>query len=282
MALADEWAEYENPATGGLTAWSGYSTDPRVESRRTDHFLIRYGHERQEGGLVEQTGVGHLQYLENCYDTWLSLGFTPGLGGTGTNKFKSVLHVAKTFPGDPAGPVGATGFMEGGASGCNVPISYLGYRDGNGATPHEFGHGWGTKLPSFFSEGVANWIEQQAIMGYPGDWPAVGITMSHAANYYNMLSIFNYFMEAPGYGAPFLMKLFYEPNLNDAPLNASLDDIIRKAIRCDTSGAADKAGAIHDGLGMMNAKILDIDFWNKRFNNLDRARESAGSRTTWT
>jgi hypothetical protein len=272
---ADEWAEYENPATGGLTSWSAYSTDPRVESRRTDHFLIRYGHERQEGILVEQIAIGHLQYLENCYDTWLALGFTPGLGGLSTKKYKSVLHVAKTFPGDPTGPVGATGFGEGDssghASGCCVPVSYLGYRDGNGCTPHEFGHGWGTSLPSILSESVANWIEQLALVDYPHDWCAVGMPMGHTANLYNNLSLFNYFMDAPGYGAPFLMKLFYEPNLNVPPLDPALDDIIRKAIRCDTSGAVDKAGAIHDGLGLMCAKMLDMDFWNHRVNGFDKS-----------
>jgi hypothetical protein len=272
---ADEWAEFSKPGPDGLSGWSGYRTDPRVESRRTEHFLIRYGNVRQEGGLVEQVPIGHLQYLENCYDTWRSLGFTPQLGGSGPMKYKSVLHVAKTFPNDPTGPVGATGFGEGDASGrasgCCVPTSYLGYRDGNGCTPHEFGHGWGTMLPSVFSESVANWIEQLALVDYPHDWCNVGMPMGHKAHLYNNLSFFNYFMEAPGYGPPFLMKLFYDPNLNDPPLPANGDDIIRKAIRCDTSGAKDKAGAIHDGLGLMCAKMLDMDFWNRRVNGLDRS-----------
>jgi carbonic anhydrase/acetyltransferase-like protein (isoleucine patch superfamily) len=273
LSKAAEWTEYENPGTGGLTTWSAYRTDPRVESRRSEHFLIRYGNQRQEGILVEQIAVGHLQYLENCYDTWRALGFTPALGGTGEKKYRSVLHVAKTFPDDPTGPVGATGFGEGDASGrasgCCVPTSYLGYREGNGTTPHEFGHGWGTRLPSVFSESEANWIQQLALVDYPHDWCNVGMTMGHKAHLYNNLSIFNHFMEAPGYGAPFLMKLFYEPNLNAS--DPALDDIIRKAIRCDTSGAADKAGAIHDELGMMCARMLDMDFWNRRVNGLDRS-----------
>lgn len=275
LPAAGEWKEYENPGTEGLTRWSAYRTDPRVESRRTEHFLIRYGNQRQEGGLVEQTAVGHLQYLENCYETWLALGFSPRLGGSGPVRYKSVLHVAKTFPDDPTGPVGATGFGEGDAagraSGCCVPTSYLGYRDGNGTTPHEFGHGWGTRLPSVFSESEANWIQQLALVDYPHDWCNVGMTMGHKAHLYNNLSIFNHFMDAPGYGPPFLMKLLYDPNLNDPPLAADGDDLIRKAVRCDTSGATDKGGAVRDELGRMCARMLDMDFWNHRVNGLDRS-----------
>jgi hypothetical protein len=278
---AEEWTEYENPGTDGLTRWSAYRTDPQVESRRTEHFLIRYGNQRQEGILVEQMALGQLQYLENCYDTWRALGFTPRLGGSGPQRYRSVLHVAKTFPDDPTGPVGATGFGEGDdsgrASGCCVPTSYLAYREGNGTTPHEFGHGWGSRLPSIFSESEANWIQQLALVDYPHDWCNVGMPMGHKAHLYNNLSFFNHFMDAPGYGPSFLMKVLYDPNLNDPPLPANGDDIIRKAIRCDTSGAADKAGAIRDQLGMMCARMLDMDFWNRRVNGLDRSTMRRGS-----
>ncbi|MEI7903735.1 MAG: DUF6055 domain-containing protein, partial [bacterium] len=81
--------------------------------------------------------------------------------------------------------------------------------------------------------------------------------------------IFNYFYEAPGYGSNFINRLVLGTNVGVvATVDYLADDIVRKAIREDTSGAADKTKAIHDGLGLMNAKMLGMDFWNHRVNNV--------------
>ncbi|MEI6604225.1 MAG: LamG-like jellyroll fold domain-containing protein [Verrucomicrobiota bacterium] len=271
LASADVFSDYEAP--GGRNA---YHTDPSVNSRRTDHFLIRFGPKPKEGFMVEQMYQGQLQFLENCYDTWQSLGLRP-LGGTDPNtKYKLIIQPHETWDGDTAGTAVSFGETIAGTSywvpGIHIPGNSLGYKAPNGTTPHECTHNWQNQgglpatTPQGLTESLANWGEQLAIAGYPQDWTVVGMPMGHAAVGYNCMSLFNYFMDAPGYGATFINKLVFDTNLNTAPDYLS-DDVIRKAIRVDTSGAVDKAGAIHDGLGMMNAKMLGMDFWNHRVNS---------------
>jgi hypothetical protein len=276
LASAEVFSEYEAAGTK-----NAYHTDPNVNSRRTDHFLIRFGPKPKEGFMVEQMYQGQLQFLENCYETWQTLGLHP-LGGPDPNtKYKLILQPHQTWDGDTAGtavsfeePIAGSPYW---VPGIHLPGNSLGYKAPNGTTPHECGHGWQNQglanqaglpatTPQGLTESLANWFEQQAIAGYPQDWISGGLPMGHAAVGYNCTSIFNYFMEAPGYGANFINKLVFDPNLNTAPDYLS-DDVIRKAIRVDTSGAVDKAGAIRDGLGMMNAKMLNMDFWNHRVNN---------------
>jgi len=271
LAAADVFSDYEAP--GGRNA---YHTDPSVNSRRTDHFLIRFGPVPKEGFMVEQMYQGQLQFLENCYSTWQSLGLHP-LGGTDPiTKYKLIIQPHETWDGDTAGTAVSFGETIAGTSywvpGIHIPGNSLGYKAPNGTTPHECTHNWQNEgglpatTPQGLTESLANWGEQLAIAGYPQDWTVVGMPMGHAAVGYNCMSLFNYFMDAPGYGATFINKLVFDPNLNTAPDYLS-DDVIRKAIRADTSGAVDKAAAIHDGLGMMNAKMLGMDFWNHRVNN---------------
>jgi len=264
IASADVYSEIETPGTK-----SAYHADPNVNSRRTDHFVMRFGPKPRCGLLAEQMYHGQMQFLEHCYDTWQSLGLRP-LGGTDpTTKYKLVIQPRETWDTDFGGT--ACGFMEQSADGSikvpgiHIPSNSLGYKTPNGCTPHECGHGWGNQGPGLpgpgapgLGEAAANWIEQLHLAGYPQQSPVVGMPMGHAAVYYGDMSIFNYFMEAPGYGVKFINKLFFDPNV------AGGDDVIRKSIRVDTSGALDKAGAIHDGLGMMNAKMLNMDFWNHR------------------
>ncbi|KAB2638258.1 MAG: hypothetical protein DVB25_08200, partial [Verrucomicrobia bacterium] len=261
---ADTYLDYTDPSGNG---WhDNYHTDTTVESRRTDHMSMRFGTERVEGFLTEQLFQGILQFCENTETTWLKMGFHDMGGYDPVNKYKGVLQARRTFMYDADG--NAVGFTNGpGAPGIHMPCSYFGYRDPNGVTPHEMGHRWGTTpdnttgMPGFgaqgpgLSESFANYMEQQQLAGYPWDSLNMGMPMGHAVNYYGDISIFTHFMET--YGPTFFNALAYAPNVAN-------DDLIQKAIRVDTSGAADKTKDIYDGLGMMNAKMLNMDFWNHR------------------
>ena len=262
-ALCDSYAEWESPSSN-----SAYRTDPNICSRRTDNFIFRFGYNAAEGIIDEQLAQGQLQLLQHMHNYWMEIGLHE-LGGTDPNtKFKGIIQPHGCFPDDPAGG-GAVSFgewMPGGywVPGINVPSNSLGYDANNGCTPHEFGHGWQNQGGVAFgnpSEGLANWMMRVYLECYPGQGHAMGVTYGHAVMNYGAMGIFEYFFNAPGYGAEFINKLVYEPQI---PGDGN-DDIIRKAIRCDTSGAVDPAGAIRDGLGMMNAKLLDADFPNHRW-----------------
>lgn len=287
-AWCDVYAEYEQPGTRNV-----YRDDPAIESRRTDHFMFRFGSLRKEGFLTEQLFQGQMQFMENVYDTWRILGLQP-LGGYTNTLYKGIIEPAQTWPGDTPGT--AVGFTEGpGVPGIHVPCNSLAYQDPNGCTPHEFGHGWQNQhanhiagglpaiQPQGFTESLANWMMQQQLAGYPQDWITVGMPMAHAATGYNCMSIFNYFYEAPGYGSNFINRLVLGTNVGVvASVDYLADDIVRKAIREDTSGAIDKTKAIHDGVGLMNAKMLSMDFWNHRVNNIyDYAQDTNWVSSGW-
>jgi hypothetical protein len=140
LASAEVFSEYEAAGTK-----SAYHTDPNVNSRRTDHFLMRFGPKPKEGFMVEQMYQGQLQFLENCYETWQTLGLHP-LGGPDPNtKYKLILQPHQTWDGDTAGT--AVSFEERIAGtpywvpGIVLPGNSLGYKAPNGTTPHECGHG---------------------------------------------------------------------------------------------------------------------------------------------
>ena len=265
LASADVYLDYVNP-----TGWhDNYHGDPTVESRRTDHLLMRFGNERVVGFMTEQMFQGHLQFLENVETTWRQLGLHDLGGYDPVNKYRGVLQPRQTWLYDADG--NAVSFTVGpGCPGVHAPCSYWGYRDPNGATPHEVGHRWGTTdpasnsgMPGFGSQGpglsesFANYMEQQHLAGYPTDALTVGMPIAHAVTYYGNMSIFTQFMDT--YGPTFFNSLAYATNVTG-------DDLIRKAIRVNTSGAADKAKDIYDSLGMMNARMLNMDFWNHRVN----------------
>ncbi|MGN6644617.1 MAG: DUF6055 domain-containing protein, partial [Verrucomicrobiota bacterium] len=288
LVWADVYSEYEEDGTR-----NAFHTDPTVNSRRTDHFVIRFGPKPRQGFMVEQVYHGQMQLLEHAYDTWLGLGLHP-LGGTDpTTKYKLIIEPAQTWDGDTEGtavsfstPIAGTSYW---VPGIHIPCNSLGYKAPNGTTPHECGHNWENQngnipatTPQGLTESLANWLLQLQLADYPQDWVSVGMPMGHAAVGYNCLSFFNYFMDAPGYGSNFINQMVSAPNLNTAPDYLS-DDLIRKAIRVDTSGAVDKAGAIHDGLGLMNAKMLNMDFWNHRVNTAySYDQDSQRSAFSWT
>ncbi|MCX6345299.1 MAG: carboxypeptidase regulatory-like domain-containing protein [Armatimonadetes bacterium] len=243
-----------------------YHVDTATESRRGNHMLMRFGNERVEGFLTEQLFQGQLQFCDNTQNTWLQLGFHDLGGYDPVNKYKGVLQPRRTWLYDADG--NAVGFTVGpGCPGVHAPCSYFGYRDPNGVTPHEMGHRWGTTpdnttgMPGFgiqgpgLSESFANFMEQLQLVGYPWDALVMGMPMGHAVGYYGNISIFTNFLET--YGSTFFNNLAYAPNVAN-------DDLIRKAIRVNPSLVADKAKDIYDSLGMMNARMLNMDFWNHR------------------
>ncbi len=261
--------EYEAPAGQAPAYGAAYHGDPSINSRRTEHFIFRWGPEPKDGMITEQVAQGHLQMLEHYYDTIRRLGLR-GVGGNDPRKpYKAVVMPGNTWKWD--GPTGAVGFGEGpGVTGLHVPANTLAWQRGNGCTPHEVGHGWQNQAglpacqPPGYTESLANWIMSLHLGSYPSQWPAVGITANHACQCYNHYAVFNHFLDRPGFGTPFINRLVFDPNLNTREEGRRLaDDLYRKAIRVDTSGAKDPAGTVRDELGLMNARILDLDFWNR-------------------
>lgn len=272
-AVYDEWeaAPDKMPAGG-----AGYRHDPDNNSRRTDHFIFRWGTECRGGFIHEDLAQGHLQMLEHAYRTWQELGLR-GLGGQQAPKgrhYKAVIAPWESFAWQGAG--GAVGFMEGpGVAGTNVPTNALAYLGGgNGCTPHELGHGWQNQgglpgsQPPGYTESLANWYMHLFLVEYPALMPAVGVTPNHACQNYNQYAFFDHFLDRPGFGADFINRLVFAPNLNSMNEKREADDLMRKAIRVDTSAVKDRAGHIMDELGFMNARMLDMDFWNRDY---DRA-----------
>jgi len=272
-AVYDEWeaAAKKMPAGG-----AGYRNDPNNHSRRTDHFIFRWGTECRGGFIHEDLAQGHLQMLEHAYRTWQEMGLR-GLGGQQASKgrhYKAVIAPWESFAWQGAG--GAVGFMEGpGVAGTNVPTNALAYLGGgNGCTPHELGHGWQNQgglpgsQPPGHSESLANWYMHLFLVEYPALMPAVGVTPNHACQNYNQYAFFDHFLDRPGFGADFINRLVFAPNLNSMSEQREADDLVRKAIRVDTSAVKDRVGHIMDELGFMNARMLDMDFWNRDY---DRA-----------
>ncbi len=280
-AVYEEW---EPPAVEAPAAGAAYHSDPSNNSRRTDHFIFRWGSESRDGTICEPVAQGHLQMLEHAYDHWRALGLR-GLGGKAPAKhYKAVVMPWGSFPWH--GSYGAVGFMEGpGVAGLNAPTNALAYLGGgNGCTPHELGHGWQNQgglpasQPQGWTESLANWYMHLFLVDYPALMPAIGVTPNHASQCYNQYAIFDHFFDRPGYGPAFINRLIFAPNLNAWDKDRRADDIYRKAIRVDTSGNADPVGNFIDELGLMNARMLDVDFWNRDYDrqyarNKDAQRE---------
>ena len=62
VASADVYSEIETHGTK-----SAYHADPNVNSRRTDHFVMRFGPKPRGGLMAEQMYHCQMQFLEHCY-----------------------------------------------------------------------------------------------------------------------------------------------------------------------------------------------------------------------
>jgi hypothetical protein len=236
-SFTDDYIEYEAPADMAPAFGAAYHSDVTNNSRRSRHFIFRWGSEMKDGLMNEQVVQGHLQMLEHVYDTWQSLGLR-GVGGKDPKKqYRFVMMPGNSWKWD--GPTGAVGFGEGpGVGGLHVPANCLAYQHGNGCTPHEVGHGWQNQgglpasQPQGWTESLSNWVMSLHLASYPSNWPAVGITANHACQCYNHYAIFNHFLDRPGFGSAFVTKLFFarpfawirqDPRILPEPFAMNLD-----------------------------------------------------------
>ena len=251
--------------------------DPHTETRRSDHFRMNFGHYNRDTGtpMTEQLAQGNLQEYEQMWHRWVvEMGLhdiNESVTTPDGNKYRANFNFLMTW--DDGGGGGAYSSMDSG--GFFYAMANTGscrYDPPSGATPHEFGHVWegtgagfnGSNSSGAWWECTANWMLLQFLNSYPqaGGYISNGMYYpAHGRDYYDSWVIWEAAREDPRYGAAWVDSIW---------TNATADQrtneyIIDRMIRLDSSGSADKAGAINDLWGDMARKMVTWDFARQRW-----------------
>ena len=255
------------------------SQDPNTETRRSDHFRMNFGHYNRDTGtpMTEQLAQGNLQMYEQMWNRWVvEMGLHDINESTNPtyvdgNKYRANFNFLMTWNDGGGGgaysSADAHGFFYAMAN-----TGYTRYDPPSGATPHEFGHAWegscagfnGSNSSGAWWECTANWMQLQFLNSYPqaGGYLYNSVFYpAHGRDYYDSWMIWEAAKEDPKYGVAWV---------NEVWTNATADQkvneyIIDRMIRLDTSGSADKAGAVKDLWGDMAKKMVTWDYARQRW-----------------
>ncbi|MEI7899521.1 MAG: DUF6055 domain-containing protein, partial [bacterium] len=253
--------------------------DPNNETRRSDHFRLNFGHYNRDTGapVTEQFVQGNLQMFEQLWQRNMvelglnDMGQSADLAKRDGNYYRVNFNILMTR--DDGGGGGAYMSMDGsGFSYAMANSGYCRYDPPSGATPHEIGHAWegqargfnGSDSSGAWWECTANWFQLQLLNSYPqaGGYLYNSVFYpAHGRDYYDSWMIWEAAKEDPRYGTAWF---------NNVWTNATADQqvseyIIDRMIRLDSSGAADKAGAVKDLWGDMAKKMVTWDYARQRW-----------------
>ncbi|MCX6880883.1 MAG: DUF6055 domain-containing protein, partial [Verrucomicrobia bacterium] len=249
--------------------------DPHTETRRSEHFRLNFGHYNRDTGtpMTEQLVQGNLQMYEQMWNRWVVEMGLHDLNESATTpdgkKYRTNFNFLMTW--DDGGGGGAYSSMDG--NGFFYSMSNSGncrYDPPSGATPHEMGHVWegscagfnGTNSSGAWWECTANWMMLQYNNSYPQarGYLENGVYYpAHGRDYYDSFMIWEAARDDARYGAAWVNSVW----TNATPDQQTNEYIIDRMIRVDTSGSADKAGAINDLWGDMARKMVTWDFERK-------------------
>lgn len=250
--------------------------DPNTETRRSDHFRMNFGHYNRDtgmGGMTEAMAQGNLQEYEQMWNRWVvEIGLhdvNESVTKPDGNKYRANFNFLMTW--NDGGGGGAYSSMDGnGFFYAMANPGYCRWDPPSGATPHEFGHVWegscggfnGSDSSGAWWECTANWMLLQFLNTYPqaGGYLANGMYYpAHGRDYYDSWVIWEAAHDAPRYGAQWVNSVW----TNWTPDQQVHEYILDRMVRCDTSGSADKAGAMRDLWGDMTKKMVTWDFQRK-------------------
>jgi len=265
-------------AQGYLDNNSIYSNqDPNTETRRSDHFRMNFGHFNRDTGtpMTEQLAQGNLQEYEQMWNRWVvEMGLhdiNESVTAPDGNKYRANFNFLMTW--DDGGGGGAYSSMDpGGFFYAMSNTSNDRYDPPSGATPHEFGHVWegscagfnGTDSSGSWWECTANWMLLQLLNAYPQSGGYLYNSVfypAHGRDYYDSWMIYEAAKDDPRYGAAWVNELWTNATADQRAHEYILD----RMIRLDTSGSADKAGAMKDLWGDMAKKMVTWDFARQRW-----------------
>lgn len=252
--------------------------DPSNETRRSEHFRMNFGHYNRDGGMggmSEAMAQGNLQEYEQMWNRWVVELGLHDINESATQpdgkKYRANFNFLMTW--NDGGGGGAYSSMDGGGFFYAMANSgYCRYDPPSGATPHEFGHVWegscagfnGSDSSGAWWECTANWMQLQFLNSYPqaGAYIYNGVYYPcHGRDYYDSFTIWEAAREDARYGVAWVNNVWTNAN---ATQQVS-EYIIDRMIRCDTSGSADKAGAVKDLWGDMAKKMVTWDFDRQRW-----------------
>lgn len=251
--------------------------DPNTETRRSEHFRLCFGHFNRDTGtpMTEQLAQGNLQMYEQMWNRWVvELGLhdvNESVTAPNGNKYRANFNFLMTW--NDGGGGGAYSSMDGGGFFYAMANSgYCRFDPPSGATPHEFGHVWegscagfnGSDSSGAWWECTANWMQLQFLNSYPQAGPYLYNGMyypAHGRDYYDSWVIWEAAREDTRYGAAWVNNVWTNANASQRVS----EYIIDRMIRCDTSGSADKAGAVKDLWGDMAKKMVTWDFERQRW-----------------
>lgn len=246
--------------------------DPNTETRRSDHIRVCFGHFNRDTSvpMTEQLAQGNLVMYEQMWNRWvIELGLHDINVSATTpdgNKYRANFNFLMTW--NDGGGGGAYSSMD--ANGffyAMANTTYCRYDPPSGATPHEFGHVWqgtgagfnGTDSSGAWWEEDANWMLLQFLNTYP---QAAGYIQNgvyfpaHGRDYYDSWPIWEAAREDPRYGPAWVNNVWTNAN----PTQRVSEFIVDRMIRLDSSGSADRAGAINDLWGNLAKKLVTWDF----------------------
>ena len=255
------------------------SQDPNTETRRSDHFRMNFGHYNRDTGtpMTEQLAQGNIQEYEQMWNRWVvEMGLHDINESTNPtyidgNKYRANFNFLMTWNDGGGGgaysSADAHGFFYAMSNTSNCR-----YDPPSGATPHEFGHVWegtcagfnGTNSSGMWWECSANWMLLQFLNSYPqcsGYLYNSVFYPAHGRDYYDSWLIWEAAKDDPRYGAAWVNSVWTTATA-DQQVN---EYIIDRMIRLDTSGSADKAGAVKDLWGDMAKKMVTWDYARQRW-----------------
>ncbi|HNQ88950.1 MAG TPA: DUF6055 domain-containing protein [Verrucomicrobiota bacterium] len=251
--------------------------DPNTETRRSDHFRLCFGHFNRDVGtpMTEQLAQGNLQMYEQMWHRWVVEMGLHDINESATapdgNKYRANFNFLMTW--NDGGGGGAYSSMDGnGFFYAMANPGYCRFDPPSGATPHEFGHVWegtcagfnGSDSSGAWWECTANWMQLQFLNTYPqaGAYIYNGMYYpAHGRDYYDAFMIWEAAREDARYGAAWVNNVWTNANASQRVS----EYIVDRMIRCDTSGSADKAGAVKDLWGDMAKKLVTWDFERQRW-----------------
>ncbi len=251
--------------------------DPNTETRRSDHFRLCFGHFNRDTGtpMTEQLAQGNLQMYEQMWNRWVvELGLhdiNESATKSDGKKYRANFNFLMTW--NDGGGGGAYSTMD--ANGFFYAMANSGYcrfDPPSGATPHEFGHVWegscagfnGSDSSGAWWECTANWMQLQFLNSYPQAGAYIYNSMyypAHGRDYYDSFMIWEAAREDLRYGVAWVNNVW----TNADAAQRTGEYIIDRMIRCDSSGSADKAGAVDDLWGDMAKKMVTWDFERQRW-----------------
>ena len=252
--------------------------DPSNETRRSEHFRMNFGHYNRDGGMggmSEAMAQGNLQEYEQMWNRWVVELGLHDINESATQpdgkKYRANFNFLMTW--NDGGGGGAYSSMDGkGFFYAMANPGYCRWDPPSGATPHEFGHVWegscggfnGSDSSGAWWECTANWLQLQFLNSYPQAGAYIWNGMyypAHGRDYYDSWVIWEAAHDDPRYGAQWVNNVWTNYNADQQAHEYILD----RMIRCDTSGSADKAGAVKDLWGDMTRKMITWDFQRKQW-----------------